>query len=84
VEFGDTEMLGNQEHSSNPETNKLRPPRAWLPVKSTDVCKQLKIHLQIYNTCDQACKNRACGHMEFDNFFKLSCLLTFYDDKLWS
>ena len=30
--------------------------------------------------CDRACKNRACGLIKFDFFFKLSRLITFYED----
>jgi len=37
VLFRDTGILGNQEHCSSPEVNKLCPTRAWLPIKSTDV-----------------------------------------------
>ena len=32
--------------------------------------------------CDLACKNRACGHTIFANFFKLSLLITFYNIML--
>ena len=32
--------------------------------------------------CDWTCENRACGHMRFVYFFKLSSLITFYTIKL--
>ena len=33
--------------------------------------------------CDWACKNRACGHMNFAYFFNLSELITLYPNILW-
>jgi len=40
-----------------------------------------KFYHSIY--CDQACENRACGHMIFAYFFNLSELISFYQNIQW-
>jgi len=37
----------------------------------------------VNSNCDQACENRACGHMIFPYFFNFSELITFYPNMLW-
>ena len=73
VLFRDTGILGNQEHCSSPEVNKLRPTRAWLPTKSTDVYNTM-----YYNTCSNL------HHTSIRTSFGFSVVRSVVGSEYWS
>ena len=43
----------------------------------------MSVYYHFKITCDWACENRACGHTNFDHFFRLFSCITLYFIMLW-